>query len=124
MNHSRPSQAGLPLYGLFVLTRVCGFTGRMAWETAVGQAVKLQMKQDLLSPEGGAHARTYNASDVVPNGQLVGFGFLPPEVVTQIKGQPEEEGVIHQLQAGIGQGVLQENHSCHHAAHSTAWPPP
>lgn len=38
---------------------------------------------------------TYNPSNIVPNGQLVSFSFLPSKVVTQVKGQPEEEGVIH-----------------------------
>lgn len=64
--------------------------------------------------------RTYDAADIVPNGQLVSFRFLPPEVVTQIKGQPEEEGVIHELQAGVGQGVLQGKHNYQQAACSTA----
>lgn len=66
------------------------------------QAIKLQMRfpnserwQATNHAEGEAHMRTYDTSDVVPNGQLVSFGFLPPEVVTQIKGQPEEEGVVH-----------------------------
>ena len=38
---------------------------------------------------------TYNSSDIIPNGQLVSFSLLPFEVDTQIKGQSEEEGVLH-----------------------------
>lgn len=45
--------------------------------------------------EKARHWHTYDPSNVVPNGQLVGFRLLPAEVVTQIKGEPEEEGVIH-----------------------------
>lgn len=70
--------------------------------------------------KGAPPWRTYDPSDVVPDGQLVSLSLLPAEVVTQIKGQPEEEGVIHQLEAGIGQRVLQEKHSNVSETHSIA----
>lgn len=51
---------------------------------------------------------TYDSSHIIPDGELVSFCFFPSKVVAEVEGQPEEEWVIHQLQAGIGQGVLEQ----------------
>lgn len=51
---------------------------------------------------------TYDSSHIIPDGKLVSFCFLPSKVVAEVEGQPEEEWVIHQLQAGIGQRILEQ----------------
>lgn len=51
---------------------------------------------------------TYDSSHIIPDWELVSFCLFPSKVVAEVEGQPEEEWVIHQLQAGIGQGVLQQ----------------
>lgn len=51
---------------------------------------------------------TYDSSHIIPDGKLVSFCFFPSKVVAEVEGQPEEEGVIHQLQAGIGQRILEQ----------------
>lgn len=51
---------------------------------------------------------TYDSSHIVPDGELVSFCFFPSKVVTEVEGQPEEEWVIHQFQAGIGQRILEQ----------------
>ena len=52
---------------------------------------------------------TDDAADVVPDGDLVGDDGAPVEGAAQIERQPEEEGVVDELQAGVRQRVLQRN---------------
>lgn len=49
---------------------------------------------------------TDDSSYVVPHRQAVGLGLLPAVVVAQVEGEPEEEGVVDQLQTRVGQRVL------------------
>ena len=51
------------------------------------------------------HRASNDASHVVPRGQLVGRGLPPPVGLRQVEGQPEEEGVVDQLEKSVGQGV-------------------
>jgi len=51
---------------------------------------------------------TYDSSHIIPDRELVSFCFFPSKVVAEVEGQPEEEGVIHQFQAGVGQRVLEQ----------------
>ena len=54
---------------------------------------------------------TYDASDVIPDGDRVGRGLGPVKVVVEVVGQPEEERVVHQLQAEVGKRILKQNDS-------------
>lgn len=60
-----------------------------------------------LTGQNGNGVITDDSSDVVPHRQPVGLCLLPPVVVAQVEREPEEEGVVDQLQARISQGVLQ-----------------
>lgn len=54
---------------------------------------------------------TDDASDVIPHGQSVGLSLLPAVVVAQIEREPEEEGVVDQLETRVRQGILQRKKS-------------
>lgn len=51
---------------------------------------------------------TEDSSDIVPHRQAVRIGLLPAKVVGQVEREPEEEGVVDQLQTRIRQGILQD----------------
>ena len=49
---------------------------------------------------------TNYSSDVIPNGDLISLDRFPIELAGQVERKPEEEGVVHKLEARIGQRVL------------------
>ena len=49
---------------------------------------------------------TNYSSDVIPNGDLIRLDGFPIELAGQVERKPEEERVVHKLEARIGQRVL------------------
>lgn len=59
----------------------------------------------------GVGSFTYDAAHVVPDRDIIGHRLLPSVLIVEVVGQPEKEGVVHKLQAGIGQSILKNRGS-------------
>jgi len=73
------------------------------------------------SVDNGYKQLTYDAPDVVPDGDRVGGGLRPVKVVVEVIGQPEEERVVHQLQTEVGKRILKQNDSPLSRIMGTIW---
>ena len=52
---------------------------------------------------------TYNAADIVPDGDLIRSSLGPVIGRREVERQPEEEGIVDKLETRVRQGILEPN---------------